>query len=182
MIHDPRELAVERRLRLLCDISAAIGGAVLVAIAGITVVSVIGRAFFSHPILGDIELVQLGTAVVVASFLPYTQQHRANIMVDFFTHGTSRRTQRHMDRLGVLLYTVVMALIVWRVAAGAVAMKAAGERSMLMDLPLWWPYVLMLPGLALCVVIGAWQTYRFGRPGPGEDGKPAQPAAEGEPA
>jgi len=47
------------------------------------VVSVIGRAFFSHPILGDVELVQLGCAVVVASFLPYTQFRNANIIVDF---------------------------------------------------------------------------------------------------
>jgi hypothetical protein len=64
---------VDRLLQRLCDASATIGGVVLVAIASVTVVSVIGRAFFSHPILGDVELVQLGCAVVVASFLPYTQ-------------------------------------------------------------------------------------------------------------
>ena len=29
--------------------------------------------------------------------------------------------------------------------------KAAGERSMLMDIPLWWPYTLLLPGLAVLV-------------------------------
>ena len=29
---------------------------------------------------------------------------------------------------------------------------------MLMSLPLWWPYALMLPGLALCVLIGLQQT------------------------
>ena len=43
---------VDRVLELLCDASATIGGLVLVAIASVTVVSVIGRAFFSHPILG----------------------------------------------------------------------------------------------------------------------------------
>lgn len=154
---------LDRLLRRLCDISAAIGGAVLIAIACMTTASVIGRALFYHPILGDIELVQLGSAVVVASFLPFTQMHRANIMVDFFTHKSSRRTQRHMDCLGCLLYTAVMALIVWRVAVGGVAMKENGERSMLMDLPLWWPYVLMLPGLSLCVVIGAVQTVQHWR-------------------
>jgi hypothetical protein len=29
---------------------------------------------------------------------------------------------------------------------------------MLMDLPLWIPYLMMLPGLVLCVVIGAMQS------------------------
>jgi TRAP-type C4-dicarboxylate transport system permease small subunit len=148
----------ERTLRRLCDASAAIGGLVLVVMAAMTAVSVVGRAFFSHPILGDVELVQLGSAVVVACFLPYTQFQRANLIVDFFTTNARAATQRRMDALGTLLYTAVLALVLWRVAVGAQAMHASQESSMLMNLPLWWPYALMLPGLALCVVIGARQT------------------------
>lgn len=146
-----------RRLEGLCDASAAIGALVLMAVALMTTVSVIGRAFFSHPILGDVELVQLGGAVVVASFLPYTQFRRANIIVDFFTTRASAVAQRRMDALGILLYTITLALITWRVAVGGMDIYAAQERSMLMDLPLWIPYALMLPGLALCVAIGAMQ-------------------------
>jgi TRAP-type C4-dicarboxylate transport system permease small subunit len=156
-----------RGLERLCDASAAIGALVLVAIAGMTTVSVIGRAFFSHPILGDVELVQLGGAVVVASFLPYTQFRRANIIVDFFTTRASERTQRRMDALGTLLYTAVLALVAWRVAVGGIDIHAAQERSMLMGLPLWIPYALMLPGLALCVLIGAVQLARMRRLSPG---------------
>jgi TRAP-type C4-dicarboxylate transport system permease small subunit len=150
--------AAHRRLERLCDLSAAIGGLVLVAMAGMTVISVVGRAFFAHPILGDVELVQLGSAVVVASFLPYTQFRRGNLIVDFFTASASPTTQRRLDALGTLLYTLVLALVLWRVAAGGLAMQASQESSMLMGLPLWWPYALMLPGLALCVLIGAHQT------------------------
>jgi TRAP-type C4-dicarboxylate transport system permease small subunit len=156
--HDPGAPPVMRRLERLCDASAAIGALVLSAVALMTTCSVIGRAFFSHPILGDVELVQLGGAVVVASFLPYTQFRSANIIVDFFTANARQRTQRLMDAFGTLLYTVVLALVAWRVAAGGLSMYDAQERSMLMDLPLWLPYVLMLPGLALCVVIGSVQT------------------------
>ena len=145
-------------LERFSDASAAIGGIVLVAIASVTVVSVIGRAFFSHPILGDVELVQLGCAVVVASFLPYTQFRRANIIVDFFTANASEKTQNALDGLGTFLYTVVMALVAWRVAVGCIDIKAAQETSMLMALPLWIPYMLMVPGLVLCSVIGLVQT------------------------
>jgi TRAP-type C4-dicarboxylate transport system permease small subunit len=150
--------AVDRLLERLCDICAAIGGLMLISIACMTVVSVIGRAFFAHPILGDVELVQLGCAVVVASFLPYAQYRRANIIVDFFTTRASATTQRYMDSLGTLLYTLVLALICWRVAAGGLDIRETQESSMLMNLPLWIPYMLMVPGLALCVVIGAYQT------------------------
>ena len=148
-------------LERTCDCSAAIGALVLLGIACMTTVSVIGRAFFASPILGDVELVQLGNAVVVASFLPYTQYRRANIIVDFFTTGTSERTQGLLDLAGTALYTLVMALVLWRVAAGGIAIHEAQERSMLMDLPLWVPYMLMLPGLALCVVIGLVQCVRM---------------------
>jgi TRAP-type C4-dicarboxylate transport system permease small subunit len=149
---------VDRMLQRLCDASATIGGVVLVAIACVTVVSVIGRAFFSHPILGDVELVQLGCAVVVASFLPYTQFRQANIIVDFFTTNASEATQSKLDAFGTLLYTLVMGLVSWRVAVGGIDIKAAQETSMLMALPLWIPYMLMVPGLALCTVIGFVQT------------------------
>ena len=149
---------VDRVLELLCDTSATIGGVVLVAIASVTVVSVVGRAFFSHPILGDVELVQLGCAVVVASFLPYTQFRHANIIVDFFTTNTSEQTQSKLDAFGTLLYTLVMGLVAWRVAVGGVDIKANQETSMLMALPLWIPYMLMVPGLVLCTVIGFVQT------------------------
>ena len=157
-----------RLLARCCDGSAAIGGAVLVAMATMTVVSVVGRAFFAHPILGDVELVQLGSAVVVASFMPYTQFKRANIMVDFFTnHATSER-KRAMDCLGNALYTLMMALVLWRVAVGGVDMRESAESSMLMGLPLWWPYALMVPGLSLCVLIGLVQTKDLLLTGAGE--------------
>jgi TRAP-type C4-dicarboxylate transport system permease small subunit len=159
----PNQEDMDILLRRLCDYSAALGGGVLIAIACMTTVSVIGRAFFSHPILGDVELVQLGTAVVVASFLPYAQFHRGNITVDFFTNHASQRAQDWMDCAGCALYALTMMLILWRVAVGCLAMKEAGERSMLMDLPLWLPYLLMLPGLLLCSIIGLLQTLQHAR-------------------
>jgi len=162
--------SVHRWLERACDASATIGGAVLVGMACMTVVSVVGRSFFSHPILGDVELVQLGSAVVVSSFLPYTQFKRANIMVDFFTnHATSAR-KRAMDTLGNALYTLMLALVLWRVAAGGIDMRESGETSMLMGLPLWWPYMLMLPGLTLCLLIGIVQTKDLLLTGAGEGG------------
>lgn len=152
---------VDRVLTRLCDACAAVGGLMLLAIASMTVVSVVGRALLAHPILGDVELVQLGAAVVVSCFLPYTQFRRANIIVDFFTTGASVATQRRMDALGTLLYTAVMALVCWRVAAGGVAIRDTQESSMLMNLPLWIPYMLMVPGLALCVLIGLRQFFQL---------------------
>lgn len=146
-------------LALSTRVSAAIGTTVLVAIALLTCTSVIGRAFFDSPVLGDVELVQLGIAVVVASFMPYAQAQRANLIVDFFTASARERTQHAMDRAGTVLYTLVMVMVLWRVAVGAIDLRANGERSMLMELPLWWSYALMLPGLSLAVLVGLHQVW-----------------------
>jgi TRAP-type C4-dicarboxylate transport system permease small subunit len=145
-------------LHACCDICAGVGGVVLLSIAGVTVVSVIGRAFFSRPILGDVELVQLGTGICIALFLPYTQFRRGNIIVDVFTGRASRRARALMDGFGTFLYTLAMALICWRLAAGGLAAQQSQETSMLMGFPIWIAYLLMVPGLALSAVIGLYHT------------------------
>ena len=152
------ERAQSRAFRLACDISAGVGGLTLISMASVTVVSVIGRALFSSPIQGDVELVQLGCAIVVASFMPYTQFRHGNIIVDFFTTGVAPGTRARLDALGTLLYALMMALVCWRVAAGGLQAWGNEETSSLMAIPIWIPYLLMLPGLALSAVLGSVQT------------------------
>lgn len=156
-----REGWVGRLLHVLCDICAILGGVVLIAMATMTVVSVIGRTFFDAPILGDVELVQLGLAVCVATFLPYTQFRSANIIVDFFTAKASSRAQRRMDGFGAFLYACMTALIAWRVYAGGRMSMENQETSMLMSMPIWIPYMLMVPGLVLCTLVGLYQAVNY---------------------
>jgi TRAP-type C4-dicarboxylate transport system permease small subunit len=137
----------------LCKISASIGGLILVALALMTLASVIGRAFFSSPIQGDIELVQLGCAVCVACFLPYTQYQRANIIVDFFTDKCSDQTKQWLDGFGALLIGLCFSVLAWRLTVGGFINKENGETSMLMSIPVWIPYLLMVPGFVLTALV-----------------------------
>lgn len=159
--------ATGRVLRTLCQLCAAAGGLLLIAIALITLASVAGRALWSAPILGDVELVQLACAVALACFLPYTQWQGANIMVDFFTARASPAGRRRLDAIGAVLLGAVMALIGWRTAAGAVAAYENQETSMLMAIPIWIAYAAMVPGLLLTAVVSlhvAWRTLLRGDP------------------
>jgi TRAP-type C4-dicarboxylate transport system permease small subunit len=155
-----------RLLRACCDVCAVVGGVILVAMAAMTVTSVVGRAFFARPILGDVELVQLGTAVCVALFLPYTQMRGGNIIVDIFTARAAPRAKAVMDGFGALLYTLMMALLSWRLFAGGLSALESQEVSVLMNFPLWVAYMLMVPGLALAAAIGlyhaAWHWFARG--------------------
>lgn len=156
--HGPLGRTLGHTLGRLCDISGWLGGILLGLMAAMTVVSVIGRAWFNSPIEGDVEMVQLGIAVCIAACLPYAQFHGSNIIVDFFTTGASARAQSRMDALGTLLYTVVLGLIAWRVAVGGYAAWENREVSMLLSLPVWVSYVAMVPSLVLACAIGLYQT------------------------
>jgi len=152
---------VGRALGLACKVLALAGGAILSALTLMSVASIAGR-LIGRPIQGDFELVQFGCAVAIAFFLPYCQLTRGNIIVDFFTVRARPRTQRVLDALGALLLALVMALVAWRTGVGTASMKAGGETSMIMGVPLWYAYALMTPAFALTAAAGlytAWQDW-----------------------
>lgn len=155
--------AIGRVLAKLCNIFAAAGGVVLVAITIMSASSILGRALFSKPITGDFELVQLACAVCVAAFLPYAQQQRSNIIVDFFTVNASRKIRGRLDAFGALAVALVTGLVGWRTAVGATVVYANGETSMLMGVPIWISYAMMAPGFMLTCVVAlhaAWEYWR----------------------
>lgn len=158
---EAQESGISKLLRFACDVCGVVGGVVLIAMAAMTVASVVGRALFDSPILGDVELVQLGLAVCVSTFLPYTQFQHANIVVDFFTTRASRETQRRMDGLGTLFYTIMMSVLAWQVWVGGMTSREHGDISMLMSLPIWISYVAMVPGLILSAIVGLYHTMQL---------------------
>ncbi|MGH6781966.1 MAG: TRAP transporter small permease [Sphingomonadaceae bacterium] len=129
---------------------AIAGGVLLIALATMVVVSVTLRSDLigSAGVPGDFELVQMTTAVAAFCFLPYCQLRRGNIFVDTFTLKLPLRWQRAIDALWDVVYALVMALIAWRLAAGARAAFASGENTMVLQLPSYLP-------IAICAALAA---------------------------
>lgn len=129
---------------------AIAGGILLIALATMVVVSVTLRSDLigAAGVPGDFELVQMATAVAAFCFLPYCQLRRGNIFVDTFTLKLPLRWQRAIDALWDVVYALVMALIAWRLAAGALAAFASGENTMVLQLPSYLP-------IAICAVLSA---------------------------
>jgi len=149
--------ALHRALEQLARLAAIAGAAIALGVALMVVASVVGRAAFSAPIPGDVELTQFGIAVAISLGLPWCQVRRGNIVVDFFTQRAGARTQRALDAAGALLLALMCALLAWRSAAGAVAVRQAHETSMILALPMWWTYALLAPGLALAALVAVVQ-------------------------
>lgn len=132
---------------------ALAGGLIASAVALNTVLSVITRATISKPIPGDVELTQFGIALAISLCLPWCQLHSANIIVDFFTQKMSPRRQGLLDAFGAVLLAAMCVLLSWRTAVGALAVREAGETSMILGLPMWWTYASLAPGLALTALV-----------------------------
>ncbi len=136
----------------------------LLAIVVLTGASVIGRWLMAAPILGDVELVQAGCAVAIALFLPYCQLHGGHLTVDFFTARATAGTQRGLDVLSHLASAAVFFVLAWRAAVALFDAQAAGETTMLLALPLWWPMLALVVGLAMAGAVAcaacadAWRT------------------------
>ena len=148
-----------RALELLAQAFAFLGGAVFVAMIGMSVTSIAGRTFWGQPVQGDFEYVQYACALGVAAFLPWCQMQRGNIIVDFFTTGLSRRKQAWLDALGALLVAVVLGLVAWRAGVGAQAVLASGERAMISRVPVWIPYAGIVPSLAVAALAGLYTSW-----------------------
>lgn len=127
---------------------ALLGGLLSLAIAGLVVVSVIGRKFYNKPINGDFEMVQMGTAIAVFSFLAYCQARRGNIVVDTFMNWLPRRALDYVDALWDVIYACMMGLIAYCMTFGVIEHYRSGQTTMLLQLIVW-------PALAICTALAA---------------------------
>ncbi|MRX48998.1 TRAP transporter small permease subunit [Paracoccus sp. S-4012] len=149
-------LRAPRWLEAACRLIATAGGLVLVGMMLMTVISVTRRTLFGAPLPGDFEMVEMASAVAIFAFLPLCQLRAGNVLVDFFTMRASPRTNHLLEAVGDLIWLVIAALLTWRLSVGAAEFYSYGESSMILRLPLWWGFVVILPSLALLCVTCLW--------------------------
>ena len=146
-------------IRRLAEGTALVGGAVIIAMIGMTVASIVGRVLQPVGLArlpGDIELVEAGIVIAVFCFLPLGQYRAAHATVDIFTSGLGRTGARILVAVWELVFVVVLVLILWRLHAGMVSMRANGSITMFLQFPVWWVFWLSLAPAAVTVVVGVW--------------------------
>ena len=133
---------------------AVAGGLVFVGLVAMEIVSIVGRKLWSWSVPGDVEMLQMCAAFASASFFAYCHLAGGDVKVDFFTHRLAPRTVALLDAAGSTLVGLFGALIAWRSAAGALAVREVGETSAILGVPVWIAQALMVPGFLLLAAAG----------------------------
>lgn len=139
---------------------AIVGGIVMVAIVVISSVSLLGRKIAASPITGDVEIVQMLSAPALACFFAYCHLTRGDVRVDIIADRLGPRWARRLEALGSFLLGLVAALLAWRTAIGAIALRDVGETSALLAWPIWISQALVVPGFALQALAGFYMAFR----------------------
>jgi TRAP-type C4-dicarboxylate transport system permease small subunit len=121
------------------------GGALIAAMAVMVTASATLRWLIDESLPGDIELVQMATAVAGFSFLPYCQLRRGNIFVETFTLMLSKRKQTLLDAAWDIVYAIVAALMGWRLVAGA--LDAISSQTVSFQLGISFGYLIFICAL-----------------------------------
>lgn len=153
--------AVGRALWAVSKLFAFVGVVILVGICLLSTASVIGRAVFNTPIKGDVELVQIGCALAIASFLPYAQMKKAHVIVDFFTLKAPVVVRKYLDIFASILLGLVALVLMWRSYFGAVTAFKNGTKTMILELPEWLAHITIAPGFFLLALTAFYTAWRF---------------------
>lgn len=118
----------------LTAILKALSAVTLAAMMFLTCADVLGRAA-GHPILGAVELGVLMAALVLAFAMPYAHREKAHVGVEILYMRLGDRAQAFLDVFTGTAAMTMFGIIGWRSADYAGQMRASGEVSMTLQLP-----------------------------------------------
>ena len=159
-LRGPAPYSAEHRigagLERLTRAVALAGGLLLVGVMAMTVASVLGRYLLNAPIPGDYEITELACGIAVFAFFPHCHLKNANIVVEFFTGRIPQRGRTALDAVHSFAFTVVAAVVTWRLFVGGMHKLEDGETTLFLGIPLYWGYFPALAGAGLLTVVCVW--------------------------
>ena len=157
------EALAGRYVELLAKSVALLGGLFLVALVGLTILSIVGRQLLFvglGPIPGDFELVEIGCAFAIFCFLPWCQYMGGHATVDIFLAGFKSSVNRLLELLWNTVMTCVSCLILWRLYVGILDKKSFGETTLILEIPTWISYSMGLFGSSVFVLVSLYTMWR----------------------
>lgn len=152
-----------RGLRALVRALAWVAGASLMVMVLVTSTEVVLRVF-RVSLTGAYDIVKIAAAITIAAALPYTTAIKGHVAIEFVFHKLGRRGRAVVDALMRLCGMALFGLLAWGCVDYGNSLRAKGEVSMTLQLPIFWvPYVLAF-SCALVVLIKLYHLTHPGKP------------------
>jgi TRAP-type C4-dicarboxylate transport system permease small subunit len=146
-------------IRWLATAVAIAGGAVLVLITIMTVISVIGRALIPlglSPVKGDYELVQTGVLFAIFCSLPLTQYAHGHADVAVLTDYLPVRANAIIELVMDMLMLGASLFILWRFWIGLLDKFGNHETTFVLHMPVWVSYAAGMLGAVTMLIVAAY--------------------------
>lgn len=159
---------MERFTRLveqLASLFNAVAAAAVVGMMALTCLDV-GLRFFRRPIPGTYEIVGLLGAVFVSFALARTSVDQGHIAVDFLVQRLPRRVQYVVEAVNAGACALLFTVVGWQCLRYAADLKASGEVSMTLQIPIH-PFVFGIAvgcamlSVVLCAGCASWSWKAF---------------------
>jgi len=139
---------------LIVKIFAAIGQGILILMMLLTASDVCLRYIFNRPILGAHEVTEFMMAVTVSSALAYAAYRKGHVSVDVLITRFSPRVQAVINSITCFLSLSVFLLIAWRSTLYAENLRASGQVSTSLYIPIYpFVYSIVIGSVIICLIL-----------------------------
>jgi len=117
---------------------------------------------FRLTMTGAYDIVKIAATLTMAAALPYTTAIKGHVAIEYFFHKLARRGRVVVDTLMRVSAMALFSLLAWGCVDYGNSLRAKGEVSMTLQLPIFWlPYLLA----ASCVLVVLIKVYHLTHPG-----------------
>ncbi len=157
--------ALAKFARALAQSMALIGGAILLIVIVVTIVSIAGRIFVPldiglGPIRGIYDITEIGIAAAIFAFLPWCQLQRGHATVDLFKFAFPNVMNRVLDVIMDVGMLTAATLIAWRLFLGMQDKLRYGETTLIAQIPVWIGFAAALVGAVIFALVAAFCVIR----------------------
>ncbi len=122
--------------RLVFGLTCLSGAALLVMML-VTCLDVVCR-LFNRPIIGAFDIARIAGAVTVACAIPYTTAIKGHVAIEYFFHKFGRRGRTIIDTVMRLIVMALFVALAWQSARYGIALRAVGQVTSTLDIPVFW--------------------------------------------
>jgi len=137
----------------------------LIVVATVIVVNILGRTFFSAPILGTIEYAGVAAVIFSAVAVPYCEKSHRNVIMEVVCNRFPPRIKAFTDAFVLLLSLVAAGVMTWAMFREAGRAASADETTLVMRIPLAPFKYIWAVGVALLAVVLLWNMITSARKG-----------------